>query len=132
MSIYGTVFPKYVVKKNARSSLSFSPHTRSASFTLFRNLTCATDPKLLCHRVLLCKPFLLSCGCVLTVFRHAGCARKVPNDSCVCVCAGKQAHASVVTVFKDPSASEEMETVQKNECKLFNNNGVIVQCFFLL
>lgn len=37
-----------------------------------------------------------------------------------CLFAGK-AHASVMTVFEYLGASEEMKTVQKNECKLFNH-----------
>lgn len=51
-------------------------------------------------------------------FWHAGCARMVLNDACLF--AGK-AHASVMTVFEYLGASEEMKTVQKNECKLFNH-----------
>ncbi len=63
-------------------------------------------------------------------FWHAGCARMVLIDACLC--AGK-AHASVMTVFKAPSASEEMKTVQRMNANylILLNHGVIVD-FFLL
>lgn len=55
---------------------------------------------------------------------HAGCARIVLNDAGLN--AGK-AHLSVITVFEELSASEEMKTVQgMNANNLFIfNHGVI-------
>ena len=58
-------------------------------------------------------------------FWHAGCAGMVLNDACLY--AGK-AHASVITVFKDLSASEEMKTVQRMNAiyLVLYTHGVIV------
>lgn len=86
---------------------------------------CATNPKLLCHRCYSTSSSVWLMLCLLTVLGHAGCAEMVLNDACLY--AGK-AHASVITVFKDLSASEEMKTVQRmnaNYYILFNHMVIV-------